>query len=196
MKRAVLASLLAALGTLSAEAQNLLANPEFDVDGSSWSYTTGSFTEMTDDADGCANSYALESFYGSGTAEYEVNLGQCVTVTPGAPIVGRARLATLFGNADCYVAIRFFSDNPCTSAVAGGGAPPLAGVGSPWVVLSSAEFTVPGNASGAKLEIWCGATFAGFYLLTDRAYLGSPAEVFRENHEIGETCRWTDTEPR
>jgi len=177
-------------------AQNLVPNPDFNLDAAGWSALYGSVDWVEDDPD-CSGqvpgsgALVLESeFFEGGELAYAAS--PCFVVTPGPLCFS---MEYFQGGDAVWLEATYFPDDECP----GSGfvdASPAMGIGSydGYTQIGSCT-TVPVGTHRMKLQPKSLLfTFPGTsFLFVDRLYAGTATRVFADDFEPGAACRWAVT---
>jgi hypothetical protein len=180
-------------------AQNLLVNPDFDVDASSWELAMSDGTGQASwvagtDASSCAGSGSLRvdaSFAETGLAA--VSSSQCVPTTPGTLLAVRASVRH---DAVCavWLGVTKYFDSECQNVFEGVGFA-QAPDGDGFVRVEGAVYVESGIvAMRPEIDSYC-ALDGSTSIALDELYFGPPSWIFSDGFEIGETCRWSTAAP-
>jgi len=190
----ILFSLICA--TAHAISPNLVPNPDFDLGIDDWTAGIGTISPSDVDADACSASGSLEI---TTTGGFDVTpngtaYSTCFSIPAGFQRAGtRGRLVVSpTTNRVARITVALYSDADCTTAAA-------QTFSSLVTLLSSTSWTpvlvtfTPsvGNTHAivtvsATADVSTGAFSARF----DRVFLRDAADLFTDDFEIGEACRW------
>lgn len=185
-----------------AQAQNILQNPDFDVNvlGGWNSMNACPFLRVAQDSDLCAGGGSAQITSVPGGNDQVADLGQCRPVTPGMSTRGRGRMRIGSGTGVTgAVAFDFYTDATCQNNILGAGTftthTPLDAV--LWTEILTAVIVSPGNAGSVRFFVQGVKTNSAtpMSIQLDRTYFGSSTQIFEEDMEVGSTCRWSDTVP-
>ena len=186
-----------------AQAQNLLANPDFDGPGGLdlWTVQTGSMV-LGADSGSCTTSGAIDAtsgLTGGGDQAFWITSQQCTPIDPVVtPVIHLAGLhrstATLFSR----VYLQMFSDTTCSTPV-GFSSFVFGSSASTWsriagaVAIDSATESVLFFAESYPQT----AGAPAFTVQWDRFYMGVLPEIFHDDFEFesGSSCRWSAVAP-
>ncbi len=189
-----LATLLLIVLATPATAQNLLSNPDFDVNDLDWYHDTSSGQQWSaDDADQCANSGSLTAMSVTTSPDFQAfstRPTDCVAVTPGETLYASLRYRV--GAQFLRVYFTYCSDAGCSSC---GTFSPFIDFGptsASWVEVGGAS-TIPAS-SVAAVYLTIDAALASatpFSVDLDRVYLGRIDWIASDDFELGSLCRWS-----
>jgi hypothetical protein len=182
------------LAASPSSSSNLLLNPEFDVDVSSWELISGT-DQLVADANGCATSKAVSSFSfpdPENGATKIVQYVQCVAL--GEPLP-----ATLFGGFSyrsvvdvVFGKLRFFSDSACTEESLLSESETELPQGADFTVWQRSIFSaaVPEGTGSVQVRLEFAAVSLGYFVRVDSALLVEADPIFLSDFERGSTCPW------
>lgn len=182
------------LGSSLVSAQNLLVNPDFDLDpsdpGNGW-VVVGTGRLTFDTGDGYP---AAPSAYVDCAGDEYLYLQQCVAIPPGATIDFGAHSLTWFSSVPSHnrVAVSFFAGSDCGGTALG--TEPTTGVSFPgggWAYRWAEDVVPPVGAGSARLDLIAEANSAQVTIVWDTIYLGNPAGVFFDGFESGDPGAWS-----
>jgi len=178
-----------------AAGSNLLVNPDFDTPADPpWHVTPAGTFDMTHDADSCLQSGALVMATGLGAT---LTVDQCVNV-PSSTVfyTGQLRAQKTFGPGEVtgVVAFDIFTGPDCAGSPLSGSFSFDTAVTSEWVAIRTGGL---GGASIRSMKFRASFDSTGilFGVRVDRAFLGLSADIFAEDQEVGELCRYSDSFP-
>ena len=186
-------------------AQNLVANPDFDHDGSGWgdalTANGSAIWAGGEDADFCAASGALHLTNNDTTGDnaQQTIVGGCIDVSAlagqSARLEASVRFSTTFTveQPTAAIAVAFYGSTDCSGDPTGGAGTPAADWGSAfWQDLRSAPFALPDGSVrvflGLTKKLATDPTVDAYF---DRVYLGLDSFVFGDGFELAGTCRWS-----
>ena len=204
-----LAAAALALAAPRAGAQNLVPNPEFDVDGKPWD-TGGAGSSLgwrgDHDHSGCPPpvSGAAVGINAAAAAGVEFGYSACaVGIEGGATYSFGADLRFTSGQArtgSAHLVVVWLSSSDCSglSADFDETAPLDSAIAGTWVRLADDEVVAPGGAESAGFVVRLLKNEAGGSLEVefDGAYLRrAPGFLFGDGVERGSTCHWNVAVP-
>ena len=198
-RSSLLISLVGALTASVASGQNLLANPDFDQDGSGWELFAGSGWSWQEIDEGACPASGSAQVASSPDLGPEIAiLRQCV---PAALLPAVTASVSYRGGGSWNVLyVIFHLSANCSDA-----SPPFSGsdIGDPspgaWARLEVPPSAVP--AGTLSLEFRVGGTYGDpFVVEVDRSYLGVAGRIFAGDFEADEEgstqpCRWSAVLP-
>lgn len=189
--------IIAALAGLSLPAlgdDNLLGNPEFDIDADAW--FGGGWSQ--DDSGSCpgSGSLALSSVHCApviGCNDFgfwQAIAITCTQVTPGMTIYQSVDVRS---NQPSFLSLRFFSDAGCATEAGENSDPGIFVPAGDWQTAWRASVIPAGVLS--VLPVFVSGGFASTNVAgnLDRAWLGFEDRIFADDFEGETTCRWTTT---
>jgi len=188
----LLAGLISAvLVSPRASAQNLLVNPDFNVDVSGW---TGPGVWDTPDAFGSPSSGSATwlNTFGAGGALYVM---QCVELDPwieAYDLAGYGFVPSVQpGSGYTYLSVAFFSDPGCNTYITGFSTAHSA-VLDAWTLLGFTGWT-PNGAASAQIAVGNQKTAPGdFQVWGDAIFFGgNPDVIFGDGFQSGDTSEWS-----
>jgi hypothetical protein len=182
------------------DAQNLVANPDFDSGIAGWHLVgRGALTHSTD---GAMTPGSLEAAGGLAGNATQAIAGQCLSgVSPGQILDFRARLRVVSGSPSyCRVAL-FESERDDCRWIALGAELRRTAFSGGWDPLSGGSLPMAAGTRSIELRLHC-ANAAGDLdplvvhfddVSVTRA--GFVSEIFSDGFELGNTSRWSSTVP-
>ena len=197
--RALLTILLFCCLSGPAQAQNLLANPDFDGPGGLdlWTVQTGSMA-LGADSGSCTTSGAIAAtsgLSGGGDQAFWITSQPCTLIDPVVtPVLHLAGMYRTTASIYSRVYLQMFSDTTCStpigfsSFVFGGSAPSWSRIAGA-VTIDSATVSVLFFVENYPQT----AGAPAFTVQWDRFYMGVLPEIFHDDFEFesGSSCRWS-----
>lgn len=188
----------AALRSFEVGRTNLLHNPNFDKDLSSWILVSSKPAEIqrsATDQDGAATSGSAQVMNQTGTGQI-YSLAQCVTLTGKGPyrVRGQARITSGRASAPSfYAAVEYHAGAGCTGAVLGSTAltPALVGdTAGAWKLLSG-DVKSPDTAVSALVMFALDAGSSPDFTALLDALSFERLVVFQDGFESGDRTHWS-----
>jgi len=188
------------LGAAAADAQNLVANPDFTSGIASWHLVgRGALAHGTDGANAPGSLQAAGGLAGNAT---QAVVGQCITsVSPAQILDFQAEVRVVSGSPSyCRIAL-FESDRPDCLWIELGSEVRRTTFSGGWDSLHGGTLTTSGGTRSIEVRLHC-ANAAGALQALDVRFddivvtpTGSAAEIFSDGFESGDTVRWSSTAP-
>ncbi len=180
----------------SAEAQNLLTNPDFDLDptnpANGWIVNgTGLLSHSLGTGDPAPPSARVDT-----TGPQWLDLHQCVEVDPGAAydFWARSYTHTSYGSSSNSVSVSFFSTADCSSGLILN-VPTEHNLFPNWSLRWSHEVVAPPGASSARIELAADGADAEMDISWDDVMLRVSPPLFADGFESGSTNGWSASVP-
>ncbi len=185
----LLLPILMTAGSAAAQPPNILGNPDFDVDLSSWTSEGGTAVWSPEDADGAPD---------SGSAQLDASLSfsslyQCVDVGGGEPYQARVNIRYLSPVQDDELRLRIFwhDAEKCTiHSIVGLDRRGLIPQNTNWRELALQNLVAPPTAVSAWVDV-VALPSSGLGLLHVDDFRLIPGTIFSDGFESGDTSAWS-----
>jgi hypothetical protein len=173
-------------------AQNLISNPDFDVDVLQWFHDT-SVNQLwsSDDADTCPLSGSLSADSVETTPgffHFSTRAMDLIPVSPGEEIFVQLDYRSDAALTRLY--LTYCSDPGGTTCVTFSPYLAFAGPTASWTTLSGSQ-VIPAGVGAVFFSTNASSGTAAFAIELDRAYLGRSARILSDDLEGGSVCRWS-----
>lgn len=197
MRHFLVVLILGATPVAPLAAQNLITNPDFDVDDLNWFHDTSDNQHLgTADADACPDSGSLTA-NGVNTSPnfyyFLIRPLDCIPVTAGETL--HASLRYRFSGSS-FVRLYYSQcvDASCTNCTTFSGFVDTEMASAAWAPLEG-TWSVPSSGVAAVWLTLDAFSAAPFTIDLDRVYVGRIARISSDGFEGGTTCRWSSTVP-